>query len=274
MGLLKWLSEEKRTSLVRIDPLISELELITQIHNEFDNAQDALLVEAKNVLARYDADLLARTQDVTSRLKKLGFTSTPTVKKQDAIDAELLQRKKEAELITYYKATYPFLKFLTEKELNRICGKYGLIFAPVGNYINEVPEKNLREIENCQKIKIEDAINRAELEEDERYAKASVSELLERTYQRLNMNMRFAMTNNYKSSFNSFETSNEKTGLFIAAPKSHFNHKDMEQKSEFGYGKIEVKDPIVFRYVRGGIQVLTKWGLEANDPSLVVEKLN
>lgn len=31
---------------------------------------------------------------------------------------------------------------------------------------------------------------------------------------------------------------------------------------------VEVKDPIVFRYVNGGIQVITKWGIEAEDKIL------
>lgn len=67
-----------------------------------------------------------------------------------------------------------------------------------------------------------------------------------------------------------------RTGLFIAAPQSHFNTEGLKKKG-LGFFQVfetEIKDPIVFRYVRGGIQVLTKWGLEANDPDLVVPKLN
>lgn len=69
----------------------------------------------------------------------------------------------------------------------------------------------------------------------------------------------------------------EKDGIFIAAPSSHFDLKGLSKKTQHGFMRVfktEIKDPIVFRYVRGGIQVLTKWGLEANDPDLVVPKLN
>lgn len=68
----------------------------------------------------------------------------------------------------------------------------------------------------------------------------------------------------------------ERGGLFIAAPQSHFDTKGLTKKGLgfFSVFETEIKDPIVFRYVRGGIQVLTKWGLEANDPALVVPKLN
>lgn len=69
----------------------------------------------------------------------------------------------------------------------------------------------------------------------------------------------------------------DKSGLFIAAPSDDFNLKGLSKKSKHGYFRVfetKVKDPIVFRYVRGGIQVITKWGLEANDQSLVVPILN
>ena len=64
--------------------------------------------------------------------------------------------------------------------------------------------------------------------------------------------------------------------MFITAPKSHFDLKDLKSKG-LGFFDItitEVKDPIVFRYVKGGIQVLSKWGLEASDATLQNEILN
>lgn len=64
-----------------------------------------------------------------------------------------------------------------------------------------------------------------------------------------------------------------KSGLFICAPQSHFDL-DGLKKNKFGFLKViktEVKDPIVFRYCRGGVQVLSKWGLEADDELLYNE---
>ena len=66
-------------------------------------------------------------------------------------------------------------------------------------------------------------------------------------------------------------------GFFIAAPKSHFNLKSVIKKGKFSFLSIrvtEVKDPIVFRYCRGGIQILSKWGLEGEETSLTNEKMN
>ena len=70
----------------------------------------------------------------------------------------------------------------------------------------------------------------------------------------------------------------DKEGLYICAPKSHFDLKELTKTGQYSYLKTEkytVKDdPIVFRYCRGGIQVLSKWGLEANDSKLIVPLSN
>lgn len=64
--------------------------------------------------------------------------------------------------------------------------------------------------------------------------------------------------------------------IFIAAPKSHFNLKGLKKQKLgfFNFMRIEPVDPIVFRYVNGGIQIISKWGDEANDTELIVPKLN
>jgi len=72
------------------------------------------------------------------------------------------------------------------------------------------------------------------------------------------------------------ETSS-RSGLFIAAPKDHFDLTGLTFDKKKGYFQTTIqikKDPIVFRYVKGGIQVLSKWGLEADDPALQIEILN
>jgi hypothetical protein len=65
--------------------------------------------------------------------------------------------------------------------------------------------------------------------------------------------------------------------LFIAADKALFNLKGLEKsKNGFGFFKKHIPnpDPIVFRYVKGGILIISKWGLEANDPELTVPEMN
>jgi len=73
----------------------------------------------------------------------------------------------------------------------------------------------------------------------------------------------------------------DKSGLFIAAPKSHFNLNGLTKDSKFGFFKVtEVKDPVVFEYCRDGIvRIISKWGVEGEDkayldPTLQNEILN
>lgn len=72
------------------------------------------------------------------------------------------------------------------------------------------------------------------------------------------------------------------SGFFIAAPKSHFNLKDLNKKSKYGFFNVtvtEVKDPVVFEYCKNDIcRINTMWGTEDDksylDPILFNEKMN
>lgn len=296
----------------------SQEALIAEIHEAFDSAQDRLLLQAKEMLIQVPE--VSRTEEVAYRLESLGFTQTPTAKKgkelkesREVAKNQIVKTKEEAELINYYKSNYPFLKFLTEDELDRICDKYKLIHAPVGNYLQDVPEKNLREIENAQKLRDMDILevsyrfghNHFTTKDDVSkflsalgkkepvFTEAELKALCVKYYGRdvsywtginsdsFSNTLFFAISESIPglkvgSYFNTYGVV-DKSGLFIAAPPSHFDLKGLEKKSKNGFFnvfKTEVKDPIVFRYCRGGVQVLSKWGLEASDPDLVVEKLN
>lgn len=277
------------------------LTLIEEIHAEFDTAQDRLLCEANKILSNAPLMEVTPVESVGERLKKLSFVNAPVAKQSDKIKEskieikkKLVDTKSEAETIKYYAANYPFLKFLTESELDRICKKYNLVYAPIANYVKNVPEKNITDIENAQPckrvdevgifhfIKITDVYGSMSVLDD--LIKKSGNEIKNRTFK-----SPYKIESNYSAkdilqrsgvrfynvrSFESIEV--DKSGLFIAAPSSHFDKKGLTKNGLgfFNMLRTEVKDPIVFRYVRGGIQVLTKWGEEANDPALVVPVLN
>lgn len=280
--------------------------IIKEIHDSFDSAQDRLLKEAISVLSFVKEDGSFEIEDKAERLKKLGFTSSLVVKEFEKISVErekknhfIVKTKKEAELINYYKYTYPFLKFLTEGELDRICNKYNLIYAPVGNYKEDVPDKNLREIENAQPLKKMDVmVKKYRLiplksdegkfnkflwsigKEDNVFSEGEDIGLLKR-YTKYSQNPWGFETTTWlyviwdksgRNGYYSFDSVEEisKSDLFICAPKSHFDLKGLK-KNKLGFFNISivpVDDPIVFRYVKGGIQVLSKWGLEASDKLL------
>lgn len=279
----------------------SEFEIITEIHNEFDSAGDRLLEQAKAILNKTLPDKTA-LEEKAEKLRKLGFiNSSPVLEvaalkgERDSHNALLIETKKEAELILYYKQAYPFQKFLTENELERICDKYKLVSAPVASYIKDVPEKNLEEIANAAPLQAKDrfevyykvssitfmsAHTKAykdyvcNILEDMKFEKDDLSE-----YNFDTIVEDFKGNKGHPNYFyNSLKMEKiEKDGLFICAPESHFNLNSLTKKGKLSFFQVsytEIKDPIVYRYCKGGVQVLSKWGLEAEDDFLVNEKLN
>jgi len=261
--------------------LFNQKKTVEQIHREFDTAQERLLAEAISIIENNQV-----STDKGERLEKLGFTSTKEVKEYRTKKRALVVNTEQAELIKYYKQEYPFQKFLTVDELDRICKKYNLIYAPVGNYKENVPDKNLAEIETSKKLNKKDKAGNLIKVLGNRFRSGRSgyrkflrdypdglvdSELLRTRH----YNIETALFTLYDFHVSKYRETKRK-GLFIAAPKSHFNLKGLKNKGLgfFNSKVFEVKDPIVFRHCRGGIQVLSKWGLEANDPALANEILN
>lgn len=306
---------ETITETKTINESIGDNKIIQEIHNEFDTAPDRLLKQALEILQKESSTKIQLESDIenkANRLAKIGFVKNEAVIKKKEIDdynktKDLIIEltNKEALGIKYYSEKYPFLKFLTESELDRICDKYGLVYAPVNHYKNDVPEKNLQEIENAQPLDKVDAINEIIYWEfNMPYHKPdSKKELYNNLVKQLGKNiftqeeLTIILTNaglpsNHEYQFlNAFwdlaehsfvcdgtkHTENRK-GYFIAAPKEHFDLTGLttnkENKGFFQRTSVTYKDPIVFRYVLGGIQVITKWGLEAEDETLQVPILN
>jgi hypothetical protein len=266
---------------------------IKKVHNEFDTAQDRLLKEANIILNSIDEDEL----NIGLRLMKIGFMKNPIVKK---IDHPIISNSKQkAELVQYYSQTYPFLKFLTEIELKRICKKYNLVFAPIDRYIKDVPLKNITEIEDAQKLKDFDIIREKKYVKVEKFCHGVPFKLknilksyiaynpdVARQYSGNEYLLKLAKEDygyngdysgeifNYRSDIKIKSVNVD--GLFICAPKNHFDLKGLSNEGGFGFLKVSIikNDPIVFRYCRGGVQVITKWGLEASDPELINPKFN
>lgn len=263
-------------------------QVVLEIHKEIDTAQDRLLNQAKDIIA-YRQSL---GNQKAERMAAIGFISAEPVISHLKNKEVLVKTKEQAALIEYYKMTYPFQKFITEDELDRICKKYNLIYKPIENYTKDVPEKNLKEIENSKERLPCDApedLIWCEIVKDNTFVFVASSGgcwcgiwgfewyRIPSKIQGLHFNSRYEV-DYYLRSEMGFKTkylvsdvknfTQKRNGLFIAAPPSHFKGED---KSIFF---TEPKDPIVFRFVKGGVQVLTKWGLEADDESLVNEILN
>lgn len=273
-------------------------ELVAEIHDEIDSAQENLLAEAELILSSLSVPENPLEQKAI-RLSALGFVNAETVKKsnvvakqKEGIQKVLVESMEQADLIRYYKFNYPFLKFLTEDELSRICTKYDLVSAPVANYIKDVPEVNIGEIENAQKLSPDDYPRSYKMVYVKKFwhdCPKEIENLLKDGFEWLGSGGVETQATNalkklgYTGSFGTFIVrdynieSVEKDGLFICAPASHFDLGGVAKKTKTSFFNVfvqEVKDPIVFRYCRGGVQVLSKWGLEASDEGLINERMN
>jgi len=265
-------------------------QIVQEIHNEVDSAQERLLQQAQSILK---ANTL--TSDIGERLTQIGFVNSPLAKQYKKSKSIIVETREQAELIEHYKFNYPFLKFLTIEEFDRICKKYSLIYASTECYIKDVPEKNIKDIESCQDLK------RGDMATDLEYCilkphtfgyggsfATSMDFRKRKAPKRINgqhfnwggdADSYMKITYGFKQRWIVDSVSNfteNRQGLFIAAPKNHFDLKGRKQNGLgfFNVSIVEIKDPIVFRYVRGGIQVITKWGLEGQDKALFVDKMN
>ena len=273
---------------------------VEQIHEEFDTGEERILQECDKLLTELKIPTENKVIEKANKLENLGFTNSETVKqaeilkvKQQEIDSIANITKNQANTIRELKLHYPLDKFITVAELNRICSKYELIHAPVANYIKDVPEKNVLEMTNRKPL-----ISAYNYEgvftyqlEFQRY----VPEKVRQFFNTLETKELFSNENvlrnfcpiKYEGSWlytvKGFRYSKiDKSGLFIAAPKSYFDLSDLQKKTKFGFFKVEefeVKDPVVFEYcINDVIRIITKWGTEDDqsylDPGLVNEIQN
>ena len=294
-----------------IEQIFTPAYTVEEIHKAFDTAEDRLLKESEEMLESLNITTETKIEEKAERLEKIGFINSNSVVKNKEIkkniqknQQKLVKTKEFADMIRYYKQTYPFQKFLTEEELDRICNKYSLIYAPISNYIEDVPEKNINDIENAKALLEKDQIemifklivdrNNEDFQtlmnqlghSTGEFTQEEINALMLKYYGR-NVErwayeagenawlyvIKEKIAKNLSSDAYAYKKVEkiDKSGLFIAAPQSHFNLEKLSKETKYGFFSksiIEVKDPIVFRYCKGGIQVITKWGLEANDSIL------
>jgi hypothetical protein len=259
------------------------------IHAEFDQAQELILKEALEIIKHNTIE----NSDHVESLKKLGFVNTEIVEKSTEKIKKVKMGKHLADTVVYYKQAYPFLKFITEEKLDQICEKWGLVYASVKAYKKDVPAKNVKELLNVQPLKSYDArptkYKFSKLDCSSSHGDDVIKWLTETEFDfdpcgriiGVDDMVKKMCPYKYDSEFYLYWTGSRsvqinKDGLFIAAPANHFNLNGLDKKGKFGFfekikTKVVVNDPIVFRYVKGGIQILSKWGLEAEDIDILNE---
>ena len=222
---------------------------INEVHAAFNTAADTLLQTARKIIAE--------TKIVNEKKFKLlnayGFRQTSEYVDNYVATQQIEFSHKQAELIEYYKNTYPLYKFIQEPQVSELCEKYGLIFGPVQRYTGFVPEKNLIEIDEFKEVKDVDKMWAAN---EYRYTKIKFSD-----WKKLDQ----VQKKHY--------TLLDKNRLMICAPKKDFDtrgYKVVDYKLEVE----PVPDPVVLHTVREGFLIVTAWGDEASDPMVRNEIFN
>lgn len=291
---------------------------VEQIHAEFDSAQERILSECDKMLAELQIPTETHVERKAAMLKQLGFENAEPVtqyekfvKGKEAVAKKVELTSNQASYIRELSQRYPFEKFITVDELDRICNKYGLIHAPVKNYIKDIPEKNVVEMASVKPLMKSDKAGKQYIifdmpqsfldligKKGKVFTEEEVFALGEKYYLKGEYFVEWidrgitawamvvvdkikgvAFYHDYNYNKISFAS---KEGLFIAAPKSHFNTDGLSKESKHGFfeaTKVEVKDPVVFEYCKNNIcRIISKWGTDDDqsylDPSLQNEKLN
>jgi hypothetical protein len=232
------------------------------IHDEFNSEVDRLLAKAK--IDREGSDDLDQRVSKLSELSSLGFTNTKGKEETERDVENVIEAKMLTKAIEYFSFTYPQYKFITEDSVKKICKKYSLIYASVGRYIGEVPDYNIKQM---QEFKVKD--------EDKVY-------VLRQWIRQMGQAETFMSHDGYLN-FNKTPDSNRigdavsAAKFQIAAPISDFNTVGM-RVSDFKLEADAPLDPIVLQPVMYKMQqyylIVTAWGPEASDPLVVNQKMN
>jgi len=286
---------------------------VEQIHAEFDSAEERLMKQAEDILANLSIPTESAIERKAKLAQELGFVNSEIVAKAKSITErnEKIQKtieltKRQADILNELKFHYPNEKFLTVDELDRICEKYNLIHCPIKNYIKDIPEKNLLEIKNVKSLRYDHKkpasyrytydiynwgsggydgkyYNPLEIPKQYRHEFTSDEQISYRSDIARKIVKLSGLPNNKTIHLDSHsEHTISYAGLFIAAPKSHFDTNGLTAKGKFGFFNvtvIEIKDPVVFEYCKDGfVRIITKWGTDDDqsylDPALFNEKLN
>lgn len=117
---------------------------LKEIIDTFYGEGNRILIEATNALLVG----VSHSTEKGMRLKKLGFINTKCVKEAEVEMTKLTQAEDLVSAINHFGVKYPNYKFITEKSVENICSKYGLVLLEINRLISDVPDKNLKEIED------------------------------------------------------------------------------------------------------------------------------
>lgn len=219
-----------------------------QLNADIHSVQELLLLEAKRIVEKvYSEEEIKTIEDLAS----LGFKNNK--------EYRAYEDWKRAKNVTKYSESYPMNKFITEGAVKKICKKYGLLLADVGDYKSDIPFENQKAIVNFR-IKDEDTKGGSIFELGSLWSAMIMPRMRYREGGLIydSPTEEITITESTKPKFSKAKN------LKIIAPPKKLNMKGKKIK---GHCLID-KDPIVLQPVKDGYLIVTAWGFEAKDPEI------
>ncbi len=253
---------------------------IEAIHKRFDIAGERLLMQAKRIIANSKSP----NTDKVERLKALGFGATKPIKELQEREKAQSEAHEIIEAVEYFRTYYPSYKFISIKQIQSISKKYGLLYGDSKNYLGDIPDKNLEEIE-AFKLREEDYYEEPKSIWESLLSPLNMGSFYERYFYGINpavtepqtQGLIPTVTSDRVMSLGMSLLAEEKTKepkkakppFKICAPKKEFNTAGYEVKDGFKlvYDPIVIQ-PVKYKTIEGGL-IISKWGLEGKDEMLV-----
>ena len=254
------------------------------IHADFYDEAKKLLVQAQEQIQLLSLNKTAKINEnlekKAKKLKLLGFYKAALVKQVAELkeynriqERQSENVKREIDILMYFQSKYPQYKYIPESSVKKLCEKYGLIYGSVADYIGNIPDKNLHDIES---FKISDADKAYLRDKGSWQSLISYEEMMRIRDQRQRSRMFDPAGLTSGSALFGDHTYTQVAPLEIAAPPEDFN-KDGKVVEDHQL-KNKVEDPIVLQPVfynnTKGYLIVTAWGDEAKDELVINQKNN
>jgi hypothetical protein len=156
--IMRWVSkkgevEENTISTLPKSDIVHGVDLLKfspleALNFELSHANDNIINEAQKILKEEEG----KDIELVNYLKSLGFRHQSCIK--DLENKERLRKKAKVTLeeIKKYSNMFPNHIYIQTRALVKILSKYGLYIANLGDYIGEIPRKNIYELQEFQKL--------------------------------------------------------------------------------------------------------------------------
>lgn len=279
-------------------PPTPTLPSVEEIHNAFNSDLDRILNEYNFRLESEQTfkSIIEKAQV----MREVGFINAKTSIISKEEEDKITKAKDDFKALQYFQNKYPLYKFITRESIHILCKKYDLYFARAEKYIDDIPDKNLKEIQNFKISKLDASYNLAEYpcSEGVNLSPYSYTEdiintepnITERNRLLRELQERKESMSTSWSSILEYSTSSRKgveKSFWIVAPLHMFSESitftDDREESNFWSPDTNqmnplILDPIVVKPVaykdKEYFLIVSAWGQEASDELVVNHKMN